>query len=176
MAHFAEKTLNGETYDLSHLDPFVFAVAFEERNYQTLVNFSCHCFTKKFNGAEHTPDIAYQHGGENRAFCVDRHLLSLNLPQHFTKISATSIYHTKQDSFFFIRSTTDLGASVPYVVFFRSYKSTQEGLDVVVDVSSAYPKPGMTTWASPVKFNRMIDARARGKVLPLGPARRIKRA
>lgn len=176
MAHFAEKTLNGETYDLSHLEPFVFAVAFEERTYQTLVNFSCHCFTEKFNGAVHTQDMAYRHGKERRAFCVDRHILSLNLPQHFANISTTSIYHTKQNSFFFIRSTTDLGISVPYVVFFRSYKSTQEGVDVVVEVSSAYPKLGMTAWASPVKFNRMIDARAKGKVLPVGPARKIKRA
>jgi len=176
MAHFTEKTLNGETFDLSHLDPFVLQVEFDDRTYQTLVNFSCHCFTEKFDGARHTAEVAYRHGGERRAFCVDRHLLSLALPQHFSRLGNTSIYHTKKDSFFFIRSTADLGASVPYVVFFRSYKSTQEGLDVIVDVGSAYPKPGMTAWASPVKFHRMIDARARGRVLPLGRAQKIKRA
>lgn len=176
MARFVEKTLAGVTYDLSHLDPMRLAVTFEGRTFQTLVNFSCHCFTEKFDDQKHSADDEYRFGGERRAFCIDRHQLSLALPQHFVELGNKTVYHTQKESFFFIRTVTDLGVAVPYVVFFRSYKSNQDDLDVLINVSSAYPKPGMTSWASPVKFPRVVNARARGLQLPLGKPQKIKRA
>ena len=176
MAKFPQKTLHGIAYDLGHLDPMPMQVTYQARTLQTLVNFSCHCFTEKFTANKHTADHSYRYNGEHRAFDVDRHALSLGLPQHFATLGNQTVYHSQNESFFFIRSVNNLGVNVPYVVFFRSYKSTLENQDVYIDVSSAYLKPGMTSWASPVKFPTMVNARANNARLPLGPKMKIKRA
>lgn len=176
MAKFPEKTLHGKTYDLGHLDPMAMQVTYQDRTLETLVDFSCHCFTEMFSAGKHTADHSYHFGGEHRAFDVARHALSLDLPHHFATLGNQTVYHTQKESFFFIRTVTDAGDRVPYVVFFRSFKSKLEGKDVFIEVSSAYPKPGMTSWASPVKFPTMVNARANNAKLPLGPKLKIKRA
>lgn len=176
MAKFHPKTLLGVTYDMAHLDPMPLEVAFEGATFLTRVDFSCHCFTEKFLGRAHTANDEYLFEGERRAFNMQRHALSLALPQQFQTLGNQTIYHTQKESFFHLRTVDDEGVATPYVVFFRSYKSNQDGFDVIIDVSSAYPKPGMTSWASPVKFPRMVNARARNLRLPLGPPRKIKRA
>lgn len=175
MAKFLDKTIDGVTYELSHLDPMVIQVPFEAQTFETLVVFSCHCFTEKFDGHIHTDADAYLHNGERRAFDAERHRLSLALPGHLATLGNQTIYHTQQESFFFLRTVNSLGVAVPYVVFLRSFKSNKEDIDVVVNVSSAYTKPGMTKWAAPVKFSRMVNARARNQRLPLGPMKQIKR-
>ena len=176
MPKFPSKVLDGVTYDMTHRDALASDVEFEGETFRTLIHFSCHCFTEKFDAAAHHADVRYSFAGETRAFCVDRHALSAALPQYFQTLGNQTVYHTQKESFFFIRTAAADGGSVPYVVFFRSYKSNQDGVDVVINVSSAYPKPGMTSWASPVKFPRMVMARAKDRVLPLGPATKIKRA
>lgn len=176
MAKFQDKTVGGVTYNMSHLNPMVIQVPFEAQTFETLVDFSCHCFTEKFDAHVHTEADSYLHNGEKRAFDVERHRLSLALPGQLATLGNQTIYHTQQESFFFLRTVNSLGATVPYVVFLRSFKSNKENLDVVVNVSSAYTKPGMTKRAAPVKFSRMVNARAKNLHLPLGPMRQIKRS
>jgi len=95
--------------------------------------------------------------------------------QRFQELGAQTVYHTKKESFFFLRNVELNEKKMPYVVFFRSFNADQKDIDVIVKVSSAYTKPSMTRYASPVKFHRMIAARAKNRKLPLGPAKQIKR-
>jgi hypothetical protein len=176
VVHFQNKTYNGQTYNLDHLDPFILSVVFEDITYNALIEFSCHCFTETFDPAQHDQHAAYTYGNETRAFDLARYDLSLSLPDRFRALGNNNVYHTKKESFFFLRKVNVAGAQLPYLVFFRSFKSKSAAYDVIVEVSSAYTKPNMALYASPVKFSRMIAAQATNKALPLGPPQQIKRA
>ena len=176
MSHFKEMHFDNTTYDLSHLDPFKLGIQFENNAYTALVRFSCHCFTETFDASRHDDRVSYEHENETRAFDTVRYQLSLSLPDLFRTLGNEIVYHTKRGSFFFIRRLPDETANVvlPYVVFFRPYKADMDGADVIVEVASAYTKPGMTRWASPVKFPRIIDSTIRGYRLPLGQRHKVK--
>lgn len=172
MSHFKEMH-----FDLSHLDPFKLGIPFGGNAYTALVMFSCHCFTEAFDAERHDDRMAYEHKNETRAFDVVRYQLSLLLPDLFRALGNRTVYHTERGSFFFVtsRRLPDGTGKVPYVVFFRIHKADMAGADVVVNVVSAYPKPGMTRWAAPVKFPRIIDSKVRRRQLPLGPRCQVKR-
>ena len=110
-------------------------------------------------------------------FNLDRYRLSLHLPELFQNLHSHTVYHTKLGSFFFFKTVDTAGqdGSSPYVVFFRAFKSHRHDTDVMVEVSSAYLKPGMVRYASPVTFPRLVDSVASGTTLRPGPPQRIKR-
>ena len=168
MSYFNKMHLDNTTYDLSHLDPFKLGIQFEGNTYTALVMFSCHCFTEKFDAARHDDEAAYEHGNKTRAFDTVRYQLSLSLPGLFRTLGNKTVYHTKRGSFFFIRRLPTANVVLPYAVFFRTYKASMDGADVIVEVASAYTKPGMTRRAPSVKFPRIIDSTVRGYRLPLG--------
>ena len=60
-------------------------------------------------------------------------------------------------------------------MFFNVVRARHEGLDVVMNIESAYIKPNMTERASPVRFTTLIEKTATGQPVPRGPLQTIKR-
>jgi hypothetical protein len=167
---FKKKIIQGQSYDLSHLEPFSFDLQAGEQTFRIDLEFTCHCFTEALTQA-HSPDFHYMHNGEKRAFCIERHSLSLLLPNIVTTLGNRSVYHSEQRNFFFLR---DVNAT-PYLVFFDLFRAKTSAADVRMLVRSAYLKPNMSRFAAPVRFTNLVSAIARGKKLPLGPRQQIKR-
>lgn len=159
----------------SHLDPFKLGIQFDGKSYTVLVRFSCHCFTEGLDADEHDSQAIYRHEGEERVFSVDRHGLSCSLPDMIRSlgIGNMTVYHTRRNSFFSVRNVSP--PAPYYMIFFRVYKAREKGIDVILEVISAYPKASMVRFASPVKFSRVIDSKARGKTTPLGKPCKVKR-
>ena len=134
------------------------------------VRFTCHCFTEDITSA-HTPDLHYTHGHETRAFDFDRHELSKLLPQLISELGRRSVYMSMLSNFFVLRQILRR----PYLVFFNVTRSTTKGVHVLMNIESAYMKPGMTDRAAPVKFTTLIEITAAGQRVPRGPAQTIKR-
>ena len=174
MAFFKSKTIRGQVYDLDHLDPFDFEIVVEGEPIVVHVEFSCHCFTETLNVA-HTPDLRYSHGGETRAFDIQRHGLSKKLPDIIRTLGTRSVYHTLQGTFFVIRDEDIEGLKVPYLVFFSAFKAKNGKVHVNLIVRSAYLKPGMTEYAAPVRFSTLMRFTRDGKKPPLGPKQQLKR-
>ncbi|MGI9401036.1 MAG: hypothetical protein ACR2O0_07275 [Rhizobiaceae bacterium] len=99
MPTFKNKSIGGQTYDLKHLEPFVFPLDVDTNQYLVRVQFSCHVFTEKYVDAKHTPDLKYIHRGELRAFDVRRHEFSIDLPNFIQSQGNRSVYHDKRGSF-----------------------------------------------------------------------------
>lgn len=174
MATFDPKTIRGKTYTLEHLEPFSFTLETDAGPRVVAVRFSCHCFTEEITPA-HTPDLRYTHRHETRAFDFDRHELSKLLPQMISELGRRSVYMSMLSNFFVLRQNPATGFIGPYLVFFNVTRSTDKGVHVLMNVESAYMKPGMTERASPVKFTTLIEKTAAGQDVPRGPAMTIKR-
>jgi hypothetical protein len=174
MATFHPKTIQGKPYTIEHLEPFSFTLETDAGPRVVVVRFSCHCFTEDITPA-HTPDLYYTHGHETRAFDFDRHELSKLLPQLISELGRRSVYMSMMSNFFVLRQNPATGFTGPYLVFFNVTRSTDTGVHVLMNVESAYMKPGMTERASPVKFTTLIEKTAVGQRVPRGPAQTIKR-
>lgn len=174
MPTFRAKTIRGVTYNLDHLEPFTFTLDTEAGPRVVAVAFSCHCFTEKLTAA-HTPDFRYVHGHETRAFALDRHELSKLLPQIISTLGSRSVYLSMEANYFVLRSNPAKGFVGPYLIFFNVTKSTAKGVNVLMNVESAYMKPGMTDRAAPVKFSTLIEKTSAGQPVPRGPPQTIKR-
>jgi hypothetical protein len=174
MATFHPKTIQGETYTLEHLEPFSFTLETEAGPRVVDVHFSCHCFTEDITPA-HSPDLRYTHGHETRAFAFDRHELSKLLPQMISKLGSRSVYFSKMSNFFILRQDPATGFTGPYLVFFNVTRSKAKGVHVLMNIESAYMKPGMTDRAAPVKFTTLIEKTAARQDVPRGPEVTIKR-
>jgi hypothetical protein len=174
MATFHPKKIRGKTYTLEHLEPFSFTLETDVGPRVVAVRFSCHCFTEDITPA-HTPDLRYTHGHETRAFDFDRHDLSKLLPQMISELGRRSVYMSMMSNFFALRQNPAPGFNGPYLVFFNVTRSTAKGVHVLMNVESAYMKPGMTDRAAPVKFTTLIEKTAAGQRVPRGPDMTIKR-
>jgi hypothetical protein len=172
-SYFPSASIGGQTYDLGHLDPFTFRFTADGLAYAVKVIFSCHCFTEGLQ-AHHTPQDHYTHDGETRAFCVERHGLSIMLPGLVQSLG--TVYHnTKWGNFFFWKNHQLQTATTPYLVFFNMAKSTSGNADVLMNINSAHLKPNMTQFAAPVKFKTLVEAKAKGRKLKTGKPIQIKR-
>lgn len=173
MSTFKNKTIGGQLYELSHLNPFRMTVTHGAAEYAVRVTFEDHVFTEAHDPERHTPDLVYsRRAGDWRAFEVDRWQSSKQLPDLFRTLGGHSVYQSKGRNFFFLQGPA---GAAPYAVFFEALKSNRIDADVAVIVRSAYEKSSMTRTAAPVKFPRLIDATARGVKTPVGPRAQIKR-
>lgn len=174
MPTFHAKKIRGKTYSLDHLEPFSFTLETEAGPRVVAVRFTCHCFTEELT-RDHTPDLRYTHAHETRAFDFNRHELSKLLPQMLRELGSRSVYMSKASNFFVLRQNPTEGFAGPYLVFFNVTRSTAKGTHVLMNVESAYMKPGMADRASAVRFTKLIENTAAGKQVPRGPLQRIKR-
>ena len=174
MAFFTSKIIQGVTYTLGHLDPFSFSIAIEGKKRIVAVRFSLHCFTEGLT-PRHSPDLRYTHNGEIRAFDFDRHILSKLLPTIIQTLGNRSVYLSQLSNYFVLRQNPATGFIGPYLVFFNVVKAKEAGIDVLMNVESAYIKLNMAERAAPVKFTTLIEKTATGQEVPRGPLQTIKR-
>lgn len=176
MPYFKPKTIRGVVYDTAHLDPLQFKVVQKHKIFEVKVIFSCHCFTEELDTVVHTPDYHYVHEAERRAFSVVRYKLSKQLPALISSLGAGTVYHSNIGNYFLLRQNAVAAHSGIYVVFFNVIRATGgNSFDVVMNVQSAYLKPNMADWASPIKFATLLDFTARGLKPPQGKRMQIKR-
>lgn len=174
MPHFRNKTIRGQEYDLSHLEPFTFALDVDDRTYRVAAEFSSHCFTEALT-AEHTPDLRYAHGGETRAFNVERYGLSRKLPDIIRTLGTRSVYHSERETFFVLRDQEFAGGRQPYLIFFSTFTASAKDIHVHLRVRSAYLKPGMSRFAAPIRFSTLVRATAEGRKPKMGRPVQVKR-
>lgn len=180
MSAFKSIKIRGTTYGFDHLLPLTIEVAADKddpsRKLTVLINFSCHCFTDALDKATHTPDYHYIHEGDERAFSLARYQHSLSLPDILKAIENKRVYFTHEKSFVLVETIDEAGAKVPYTVFLDVKKGNKRGIDVVVSIVSAYAKPDMTSWASPIRFKTLVWKIHRGeKPTPTPNKQRIRK-
>lgn len=175
MPYFKPKKIKGVVYDLSHLDSFDFELRVNKEYFKIKVIFSHHCFTEK-RLKHHTPDFFYHHKGDNkRAFCMNRYTLSLALPKTIQTLGNATVYHSEQNNFFFVRTSTISNLNGPYIIFFKPIISRSSTVDVAMHINSAYLKPNMTQEGSGINFTTLIEATANNRKIYPGKKQRIKR-
>lgn len=107
------------------------------------MTFSCHCFTETFDEALHQDHHRYTFRGELRAFDVNRHECSLQLPAVIAAMFRGRI-HRGDGSLTYVAYITlsDVPGAQPYSVFFSLEKDNSK-LDNVLSmrIKSAYLKP-----------------------------------
>jgi len=153
---------------MSHLEDMVVKVPHGKETFKVLVIFSCHCFTEKFEN--HTPDLKYEHEKEVRAFSVQRHEYSRELPNLVRQAISRTVYHSRSETYFFV-STGD----GTYAVYFDVIAGKNGVYDVIMNVQSAYEKKNLAETAAPVLFGNLIAATAQGNKAPLGKPVKIER-
>lgn len=139
------------TFSLEHLNAF-YTEYFEPakgekpgRKYRCLVEFGTHCFTRSLNSnknenlSDYDPSLHYyEENRETRIFCLERYILSLDLP----RILKEEIYKNKcfftsaNDKFLRISKKKQNGEFANYEIYFSLKKS--KNCDVHIFVNSAY--------------------------------------
>nr|VFJ54339.1 MAG: hypothetical protein BECKFW1821A_GA0114235_104713 [Candidatus Kentron sp. FW] len=127
-------TYQGKTYDLSHLDPFIWsyaAIANGERpgySYKFQVRFSLHCFTREPSPEQRiTKDLLYRGPKETRVFCFERYELSCRLPAIICTLEHRECYRTPRGNLFVIEPIVREEKEEEYEVYFQIPKTTISG-------------------------------------------------
>lgn len=168
MGKFRDKTIEGVTYRMGHLDDMFLRIKHGTEEFRVLIGFGCHCFTEEYK-SHHKPDQKYVFEGEERAFSIERFNLSQDLRKHFRAIVEQNVYETKGEGYFFVQ-----GEFGTYVVFFDMFMSKSKRYDVVIEVRSAHLRTGFTLYAAPVEFKKLVAAKAQGNKPPAGQPKQIK--
>ena len=138
----------GRSYDLSHLDPFVFEAASAKvpRPLRINVRFTNHCYSEAFDPDHHAPnDPTIRDGARNRAFAPDRYALSLHLPALIQGLATPGarVHETAARRNWMYAAAMEIPvANTRYQIFFELRRTMPErrrfqDLDMVVE--SAYP-------------------------------------
>lgn len=134
-------TINGTTFDLSHLDGFTFACPTDFRPAPLTigVRFSNHCYTVKCDDDAYTgPKLLLDQHRARRLFDAVRHALSLHLPAMVQGLPAAKVWQTYEERNYMHFSTT-IGAA-EYRMFFHLRRAPSgSGRDLDLFVESAYP-------------------------------------
>jgi hypothetical protein len=130
-----------EVYDLSHLHPFYLTIASPakedkpEIKYECIVQFAIHCFTS--DPCKSKPeDHHYSDSRETRLFCVDRYLLSYQLPDIVKGIKKG--LNTKTGKFIVIKVRDHDGVEINYKLAFTMSRSSKEKGKLNFFINSAY--------------------------------------
>ncbi|SAL66732.1 stationary phase growth adaptation protein [Caballeronia arvi] len=144
---FGSLIVDGQVWDLAHLDPFTFPFELEPDYLVTVVVFfSCHCFTRSFarDGrprSEISPSEIYDDGREKRVLCQDRYQTSRRLLRDLMSTLATrriTLADERQPNFVTVETMDHLGLSSVYAVFFEVSKAKARKRRLILQVQSAY--------------------------------------
>lgn len=173
-------TIEGRTYDLSHLDPFTFEFVVPEKAgkppqiYAIDVLFSWHCFTRGIAAGENFPaTLAYGQGRETRLFDERRYRFSKWLPGIIRDIGSRKCFHTGKGNFFTVEFIEESGSRVEYAIFFKvSRRGSRAGL--TLSVESAYAPDNRVPRRRPhppksIRFSIIAHHTATGKPIKQPP-------
>jgi hypothetical protein len=139
-------TLNGQIYDLSHLNAHwtEYLDDRDENNlitYKFIVTYGLHCFTKESNELtnEESKLLAYSAPRESRPFNLERYHLSKQLSDIIKSLSqsTTLVCHAGYGKFATVKVVDSKGTEVDYFVVFTVFKESKK---LRLHVQSAYPK------------------------------------
>lgn len=145
MPYFPPITANGQTYDLTHLDPLTLQVQSDMAK-KTLcvgVRFSNHCFTNEYDATAHPAGfpVLLDAGQRQRSFCHIRYDLSHQLPAIVQGLAhpRIQVWQTAERRNW-VYSMTVTNPAGPYHVFFELRRSHDRAYDLGMVVESAYPE------------------------------------
>ena len=170
-----KKAINGDNYDLSHLQDSVYAFTiaatkgYPEINAEMLIQYSSHCVSIgpargtrfDFEALGHDRLILDDRGNE-RCFCADRYTWSKHLPDIIRSLPGDRMcYFTGHENWLSIEILDPQGVSQVYEVFFNLTRRGNKFLRVYVE--SAYVRTAENEIRQPSGFRK--KAKVRGKVL-----------
>lgn len=168
--------LNGSTFPLTHLDPFVLNVtgkADGSRTFNVLVTFGCHTFTRDLE-PDHPPERRYVEGTEQRCFCDDRYGYSLNLPRIINYAAKGRVFFSEGRNLLCVDWLPGLAA--PYAVFFNLRPWREKGLHAAMTIVSAYDKEALPDRLPAITFATLVGTVvAGGKIKVPKDLRSIKK-
>lgn len=136
-------SIEGRTYELSHLHPFRYALLLPERPNLTAreveirVAFSAHTFTTGCLISE-TPDFHYSTGPRDlRKFCPTRYEFSKMLPDVARSLDNRKCFFTDRNNYFVIELPDALPTGFEYWVFF-DVRGVPDPDAVLLFIQSAY--------------------------------------
>ena len=169
-----KKTIDGDDYDLSHLQDSVYAFTiaatkgYPEINAEMLIQYSSHCVSigpargELFDFAALGQDrLILDDRGNERRFCTARYTWSKRLPDIIRSLSGNRIcYFTGHQNWLSIEILDSQGMSQGYEVFFNLTRQSNKYLRVYVE--SAYVRTENNI-RRPGSFRK--EAKVRGRVL-----------
>lgn len=168
---FKEFSLDGLTYDLSHLDAHI--IEYEQPpkddkqpiKYKFYVTYSMHCFTKDYDhySQEDKSKLMYETSLEKRPFCKVRYELSKKLPEIISNLPSKKIGFAGYDNFANIEIFDEEKEKIIYYkVVFTVYRHEKK---FRLHVISAYP---IDNWEKlkPVGFFKLANNLVKSKKLP----------
>ena len=142
-ARWPPHSIEGITYELSHLHPFRYPLLLPERPNQPAreveirVAFSAHTFTAGCSISE-VPDHHYSTGPRDlRKFCPTRYQLSKKLPDVARSLENRKCFFTDRNNYFVIELPEALPAGFEYWVFF-DVRGVPDPDAVLLFIQSAY--------------------------------------
>ena len=170
-----QKNIDGDDYDLSHLQDSVYAFTiaatkgYLEINAEMLIQYSSHCVSTgpargelfDFEALGYDRLILDDRGNE-RCFCKARYTWSKHLPDIIRSLPGDrKCYFTGHQNWLSIEILDSQGVSQVYEVFFNLTRQGNKHLRVYVE--SAYVRTAENNIRRPSSFRK--EAKVRGKVL-----------
>ncbi|MFA0921485.1 hypothetical protein ALP73_01080 [Pseudomonas coronafaciens pv. garcae] len=125
---------DGVKYDLGHLSSHLVIFKADKKDYEFVVTYGLHCFTKDDTGTN--IPYWYEDGRHGQMVCLERYEASKQLMGIIEKLDAATIYHTEGERFFTMRVLNSAtGLLEPYKVclaFYREHRLLR------IHVTSAY--------------------------------------
>ncbi len=142
---WAPAVIDGVEYDLSHLHPFDFTLELPPKaNLESLtiyiqVSFGLHCFTRQV-GTETPRGHHYQDSREVRAFCRERHEMSLLLPGIVLGLSGRRCYEAQYNNYMTFEILDRQGRQRHYQMYFRVDLTKRREQRLLLFVQSAFER------------------------------------
>lgn len=156
---WGSRTIQGTTYSLRHLDPFVLPVLCGNKGYRVQVAFGAHAFTREVQAGD-TPDLLFMDGGTPRSFCVHRYAHSLHLPAAVSQAVNGDVCLSRNTM---VLNTTLPGLAGPYLVVFNLRSTNGKRFDARLDVRSAHHRPNLDPGLPRAKFTVVVANVINGK-------------
>ncbi len=135
-------TLDGEIYDLSHLDAY-WVEYFDNRdeqnpiNYKFIITYGFHCFTEKSDEV----DLKYIYNApkESRPFSIERYHLSKYLPDIIKGLAEKTslVIHAAYGNYATVKVLDSNNIEVDYFIAFKAFREKKK---LRLHILSAYPK------------------------------------
>ncbi|MBN9219561.1 MAG: hypothetical protein J0I79_16570 [Mesorhizobium sp.] len=158
--------IQGVTYTLSHLNPFVMDVTPTTPGaptYKVHVSFGPHTFSREWLVTD-TPDYRVQEqNGDLRCFCTTRHGLSAHLPGMIQASAQGKAHFSLKDNYLVFRNVP--GCTGPYTAFFSLKKARNTQYDAVMFIQSAYEKPALPKNLQSIGMPTLVSKVVRGEAI-----------
>ena len=136
--------LNGEIYDLSHLNAH-WVEYLDKRDetqpisYKFIVTYGLHCFTKKLDDLDDISRMMYNSPNESRPFNIKRYKLSKQLPSIIKSLGdrETLVCHAGYGNFATVKFLEEKDSHVDYFVVFAAFRERKK---LRLHIVSAYPR------------------------------------